>query len=447
MEFTKITDTSQGALYDKLKEGFICAGIEKKDGSVSYRVITANGEYLGRASKSKVTHKDTGKAKRKHWTDGLSDEEKKDAYVNQGKYMFVYDASRQGGTKGISISLSNIVEDEKVGDLDNLLYFDIEQTNDPLFKKLHDEKIDVGSFLKGEDKKKNTLTTAQKVQLFERIEKGIVFATFRKQNGEVREMLMTRNQEIVDELSGEGTYEGAVQVNEEDEKYLNMLVSGVYEVYDLSVQDMRKFNSNNLLKIEKYPSPLINVKKDSAMKYVTDEITLEEAVNGNRRKKKLEEKGLNSTLTKVEIIEMMTSNTTNNEVWMSRYNRLGDRLKNLTKELEKSGTNASKVNYGVLPLPNAKGFWITLGDTQLVVSPKGILDVNTLEFEYKTHATTGRDGKLTGIKEQQERVYSQRNVLGQNKSMLINYILNSFNRQKKLVNVVFFEDRYLPKSK
>lgn len=443
MQFEKLENVNTADLYDKLKEGFLCAGIEKKDGTVSYRVITANGEFLERTISSNITHKDTGKAKKAHWTDGLSDEEKRDEYVSGRRYMFVYDASREG-RKGVSINLNNIVEDDKVGDLDNLLYFGIDQTDSEEFKNLHANKMDIGDFIKGNNTKKSKLTTDQKQKVFERLEKGVVFATFRKQNGEVREMLMTRDKDIVDELSGEGSYDSLLSVEEDEDKYIDMLTSGVYEVYDLTVQDSRKFNSNNLLKIDKYPSPLINVKKDSAMKYITDEISLEEAVLGNKRKKKIEDKNLNETLTKVEIIDFMVRNTTNNDVWMSRYTRLGRKLSELNSELEEKGTSSSKVNYSVRQLPDNKGFWITIGDVQLIVSPKGILDVSTMEFEYRTHETTGRDRKLTGVKEQQDRVFSQRNALGMNKSLMINYILNAFNRRKKLVNIKFFDERYIP---
>ena len=84
-------EISNEELYNKLKSGYVLANVEKKDGSSSLRLITGISDMLGGVINSRVSNEDKGKARRPHWTDGLSEDDKKDIYVRNVKPMFLQD--------------------------------------------------------------------------------------------------------------------------------------------------------------------------------------------------------------------------------------------------------------------------------------------------------------------------------------------------------------------
>lgn len=448
----KLSNTSPSAIYDKLKEGIVFAGVTKKDGSVSYRGMTTAPEFLETLFKSRVSNEDKGKTRKAHWADNLTDEQKKAEYVEGRKPIYIYDSIRSG-FKGASIYLSNIVTDDTIGDLENLVFVAKEDVlNNQDFKDLQENKVDVKDFLKGTNERREEVSWEQKKALFDKLEEDVYFATFRKGNGEQRMMVMTRNQELIDEFSGEGAYDTAFKIEDrEGDEFLDIITSGVFPVYDLEKGEERKFSISSSIEIEGYPR-LRQLRTDDAIRFSIGELSIDELVFGTHRQRREERKGLSGNDKRAELIADMGSSSTWDSTWQHRMTKLNYMLeKELPKEFKDAGHDLASVGFTYKSHLNNKVTEIKLGKGEglvyLMVSPKGVYDVLNSRFEFKTNPGRGKDSNLGGLKDQQERMYLQRNVLGMQKALLINYILKSMDRRKKANTVKYFDSRFLSKGK
>lgn len=440
-------------MYKKLKEGIVFAGVQKADGTVTYRGMTLAPEFLETLFKSRVTNEDKGKARKAHWSDGMTEEEKIAQYTESRKPVFIYDVLRQG-YKGASIYLRNIdLDSGMIGDLDNLVFVSKEDVlNNPEFKELQEGKIDVKDFLKGTNDRREEVSWEQKKQLFDRLEEDVYFATFRKRNGEQRKIVMTRNKDLIDEFSGEGAYDTAFKIEDrEGDEFLDIITSGVFPVYDLEKGEERKFSIDSSIEVKGYPR-LKLLRLDDAVRFSIGEISMDELVFGTHRQRREERKGLTGNDKRAELIADMGSSSTWDSTWQHRMTKLNYMLeKELPKEFKEAGYDLSNVGFSYKSHLNNKVTEIKLGKGEgtvyLMVSPKGVYDVLNNRFEFKTNPGRGKDSNLGGLKDQQERMYLQRNVLGVQKALLINYILKSMDRRKKANTIKYFEDKFLKNTK
>lgn len=446
----KLTDVSPGNIYDKLQEGVVFAGVTKKDGSVSYRGLSTVPEYLETLFKSRVTNEDKGKARKAHWSDGMTTEQKKAEYVEGRKPIFIYDALRSG-YKGASIYLENIVTDTNIGDLENLVFISKEDlASEPSFKLLQEGKLDVRDFLASKSENvREDVSWEKKKEFLEKLEKDVYVGTFRKRNGEPRVMVMTRNEHIIDEYSGDKAYETAFKLEEDSDEYLEILNTGIFPVYDIEKGEPRVFSLNQSVEVGKYPR-LKKLDISQVHLFAVGEISLDELVFGTARQRRANKKNeeLKPVLQRADIITAMGATSTWNDLWQHRMTKLIYMFeKELPKEFKEEGADLRTLGFVYKSHLNNKVVEVKLGkgegEVYLIISPKGIYDVKLHKFEYKTNPGRGKDSALGGLNEQQERMYLQRKVLGMHKALLVNYILKTMDRRKKANTIKYFEDKFI----
>lgn len=443
-------DISDGELYNKLKSGYVLANVEKKDGSSSLRLMTGISDTLGGVINSRVSNEDKGKARKPHWTDGLSEEEKKDIYVRNEKPMFLEDIIRVGN-KGVSIYLNKVLRGEKIGDLPNLLYFEkSDLEGDENYQNLLEQRIDILNFLEGKNELREVVDEDKVKRLMGMLDEGVYFATFRKKSGEPRMMIMTRNSDVIETLTPGGS--SIFEIDENDEKGKEQLLkiydSGVIPVYDIEKQDKRVFNLNNSIKIDGYPQ-LKKLDARQSIAFAASEITLKELLSGSKLKRKIEATGKDGSELEAHIINLVNTNVPLDEVWTYRLNKLYVAInENLRREL--GAVNSRVANsLKVDRFKNGKVLKITLGDIELYVSPKGVYDKGTSSYQYKTNPginEKGQDAGKGGIKNQQERYVMNKDALGEMKAMLLYYVLETFKKRVKLPDLVFMNDAFMPKA-
>lgn len=443
-------EISNEELYNKLKSGYVLANVEKKDGSSSLRLITGISDTLGGVINSRVSNEDKGKARRPHWTDGLSEDDKKDIYVRNVKPMFLQDILRVGN-KGVSIYLNKVLRGDSVGDLPNLLYIEKEDLEgDENYQNLLEQRIDILNFLEGKSELREVVDEDKVKRLIRMLDEGVYFATFRKKSGEPRMMIMTRNEDVIETLTPGGSSVFEIDENDErgKEELLKIYDSGIIPVYDVEKQDKRVFNLNNSIKIEGYPQ-LKKLDARQSIAYAASEITLKELLGGSKLKRKIDATGKDGSELEAHIINLVNTNVPLDEVWTYRLNKLYVAInENLRRELGSvSGRVANSLK--VERFKNGKVLKITLGDIELYVSPKGVYDKGTSSYQYKTNPginEKGRDAGRGGIKNQQERYVMNKDALGEMKAMLLYYVLETFKKRVKLTDLVFMNDVFMSKA-
>lgn len=430
-------------IYDALEDNVVFGWFKKADGSYSYRGITRNEELYGKLFSGVVTASDKGKAKRKHWTDDLSSEEIKEKYVSGEKSIYVYDVVREG-RKGISVYLTNISEDNELEGLPNNYQVKVEDViNDERFIALDEGKLDVEDYIKNTGEVKEEISEDTVKRVLKSLESDAYLVTFRKKSGEPRVMLATRNQEIVDELSGEGAYDSLFANDLLGEDYVNIMMSKVIPVYDLEKSDKRTINLKSLLSLEGR-KPFIKVELDTLHMYLTGEIELKELVEGTFRQRQMARKGKTPDDLLVDRLKSM-GDTVYSDRWKARLGRVNQLFSvELAKEFREERQDLSKTNLYFKRYGDNKVFDIRMGAGEgrvhLLVSPKGIYDMVTHEFHYKENAGSGEDKHRGGIKLQQHRIQKEKNLIGLTKALLVSYILDAFNGHKKFSEIRFFNE-------
>lgn len=443
------SNISDSDLFNKLKSGYILANVKKADGSSSLRLMTANAESLASLMGTRISNTDKGKARKAHWTDGLSEQEKNQKYITNEKPLFIADAIRKGN-KGASIYLNNILREKTIGDLPNLVYFEKSALeNDENYTKLLENELDILDFLQGNTSAVKERVNEDKVkQLLDKLDKDVYFATFRKKTGEPRKMIMTRNKEVIETLSP-GVYDAKVKLDESDEKdaakLLKMYDTTSIPVFDLKEQEMRVFTMTSSIEIPGFPR-LKKLDAQNAVRYSIGEIEMEELLQGSKLKRRVESTGKSGAELEAHIINLVNSKVPLDELWTYRLNKLyvavNENLRKEIAQVNRELANDLKIERFkenkiiAIKIPKAK--------IALYISPKGIFDGVTGKYEYKSNSgIKGTDVKLNGIKNQQDRYVYNKAGIGEFKAMLLFYILESFKKKSKIPELVFMNDRFM----